>query len=130
MIDFRGKVLKVVKVASDITQTKLRNAEFETKLNAISLVQAVIEFTPAGKVITANELFLSVSATNSRRSKASTIVVRRAPPISGPGTTRRSGRSSIEANTLPTLSSVSGKTGRRYGYRRPTIRSSTSTERS
>src|SRR5271163_4802394 len=60
VIDSRGKVLKVVKVASDITQTKLRNAEFETRLNAISLVQAVIEFTPAGEVITANELFLSV----------------------------------------------------------------------
>ena len=60
VIDSRGKVLKVVKVASDITQTKLRNAEFESRLNAISRVQAVIEFTPAGEVITANELFLSV----------------------------------------------------------------------
>jgi methyl-accepting chemotaxis protein len=60
VIDSRGKVLKVVKVASDITQTKLRNAEFESRLNAISLVQAVIEFTPAGEVITANELFLRV----------------------------------------------------------------------
>jgi methyl-accepting chemotaxis protein len=60
VIDARGKVLKVVKVASDITQTKLRNAEFESRLDAISLVQAVIEFTPAGEVITANELFLSV----------------------------------------------------------------------
>ena len=47
-------------MASDITQIKLRNAEFERRLNAISLVQAVIEFTPAGEVITANELFLSV----------------------------------------------------------------------
>ena len=60
VIDSRGKVLKVVKVASDITQTKLRNAEFETRLNAISLVQSVIEFTPAGEVITANELFLNL----------------------------------------------------------------------
>jgi len=60
VIDSRGKVLKVVKVASDITQTKLRNAEFESRLNAISLVQAVIEFTPAGEVITADELFLSM----------------------------------------------------------------------
>ena len=31
VIDSRGKVLKVVKVASDITQTKLRNAEFESR---------------------------------------------------------------------------------------------------
>ena len=55
----RGKVVKVVKVATDITAEKLRNAEFEGKINAISRVQAVIEFTPAGEVITANENFLN-----------------------------------------------------------------------
>jgi methyl-accepting chemotaxis protein len=55
----RGKVIKVVKVATDITAEKLRNAEFEGKINAISRVQAVIEFTPAGEVITANENFLN-----------------------------------------------------------------------
>jgi methyl-accepting chemotaxis protein len=55
----RGHVVKVVKVATDITATKLRNAEFEGKINAISRVQAVIEFTPAGEVITANENFLT-----------------------------------------------------------------------
>ena len=53
-----GKVAKVVKVATDITAEKLRNAEFEGKINAISRVQAVIEFTPAGEILTANENFL------------------------------------------------------------------------
>jgi methyl-accepting chemotaxis protein len=60
VIDSKGKVLKVVKLAIDITATKLRNAEFESKLNAISLTQAVIEFAPTGEVITANENFLSL----------------------------------------------------------------------
>jgi methyl-accepting chemotaxis protein len=55
----RGKVVKVVKVATDITAEKLRNAEFEGKINAISRVQAMIEFTPSGEVITANENFLN-----------------------------------------------------------------------
>jgi methyl-accepting chemotaxis protein len=55
----RGKVVKVVKVATDITAEKLRNAELEGKINAIMRVQAVIEFTPAGEVITANENFLA-----------------------------------------------------------------------
>jgi methyl-accepting chemotaxis protein len=58
ILDARGKVLQVVKVATDITATKLLSAEFESKMTAISLVQAVIEFTPAGEVITANEMFL------------------------------------------------------------------------
>ena len=57
--DSRGKVVKVVKVATDITQEKLKNAEFEGKLNAISRVQAMIEFTPTGEIITANENFLA-----------------------------------------------------------------------
>jgi methyl-accepting chemotaxis protein len=55
-----GDVIKVVKLATDITAAKLRNAEFEAKQNAVSLVQAVIEFTPTGEIITANENFLKL----------------------------------------------------------------------
>lgn len=55
-----GAVQKVVKIATDITAEKLRNAEFEGKINAISRVQGIIEFTPSGEVIYANENFLNV----------------------------------------------------------------------
>jgi methyl-accepting chemotaxis protein len=47
-------------VATDITAEKLKNAEFEGKINAISRVQGIIEFTPGGEVITANENFLNL----------------------------------------------------------------------
>ena len=57
--DGRGVVTRVVKVATVITAEKLRNAEFEGKLAAISRVQAVIEFAPSGEVLTANENFLT-----------------------------------------------------------------------
>ena len=57
--DGRGAVTRVVKVATVITAEKLRNAEFEGKLAAISRVQAVIEFAPSGEVLTANENFLA-----------------------------------------------------------------------
>ena len=60
ILNAKGEVLKIVKAATDITAEKLKNAEFEGKLAAISRVQAVIEFTPSGHVITANENFLSV----------------------------------------------------------------------
>lgn len=60
VLNSRGAVQKVVKVATDITVEKLRNTEFEGKLNAISRVQGIIEFTPSGEVITANENFLNV----------------------------------------------------------------------
>ena len=56
----RGRVRKVVKFASVTTAEKLRNAEFEGKIKAISRVQAVIEFTPGGATIAANENFLSL----------------------------------------------------------------------
>ncbi|WP_083931659.1 methyl-accepting chemotaxis protein [Methyloferula stellata] len=58
--DDKGTVIKVVKAATVITEEKLKNAEFEGKLSAISRVQGIIEFTPRGEVITANENFLSV----------------------------------------------------------------------
>ncbi|HEV7437493.1 MAG TPA: PAS domain-containing methyl-accepting chemotaxis protein, partial [Pseudorhizobium sp.] len=54
----RGKVVKVVKIASDITTAKMKAAEDQGKIEAISRTQAVIEFTPAGEIITANQNFL------------------------------------------------------------------------
>ena len=59
ILDENGRVAKVVKFVTDVTEEKLRNAEFEGKLNAISRAQAVIEFKTSGEIITANENFLS-----------------------------------------------------------------------
>jgi methyl-accepting chemotaxis protein len=53
-----GKVLKVVNVLSDITEAKLKSAEDKGRLDAISRVQAIIEFTLDGNVVAANENFL------------------------------------------------------------------------
>ncbi len=58
--DAEGKVSKVVKFATDITEEKVRSADAAGKLAAIDKAQAVIEFTLDGKVLTANENFLSV----------------------------------------------------------------------
>ena len=61
VLDDKGRVVCVVKVASDTTAAKLRNAEFEGKITAVSRVQAIIEFTPTGEILTANENFLKAS---------------------------------------------------------------------
>ncbi len=55
-----GKVIKVVKIASDVTEQKKRNADFEGQVNAINRSQAVIHFDLDGTVLDANENFLSV----------------------------------------------------------------------
>ena len=56
---FRGnKPYKVVKLATDITQARRTALENSGKLEALSRAQAVIEFTPTGEIITANENFL------------------------------------------------------------------------
>jgi methyl-accepting chemotaxis protein len=52
-----GKPVKVVKFASDITAAKMKSAEDDGKINAISRAQAVIEFEVDGTIITANENF-------------------------------------------------------------------------
>lgn len=54
-----GEPFKVVKFATDITESKQRNAEYESKVAAISKSQAVIEFNLDGTVITANDNFLT-----------------------------------------------------------------------
>jgi methyl-accepting chemotaxis protein len=52
-----GKPYKVVKFASDITAVKMKATEDANKLLAISRSQAIIEFTPQGEILTANENF-------------------------------------------------------------------------
>ncbi|WP_419759761.1 PAS domain-containing methyl-accepting chemotaxis protein [Acidisoma sp.] len=54
-----GKVVSIVKVASDTTAARLRNITFEAKLAAISRVQGMIEFKPTGEIIDANENLLA-----------------------------------------------------------------------
>jgi methyl-accepting chemotaxis protein len=55
---FRGaRPYKVVKIATDITAAKIKAAEDASKLDAISRSQAVIEFTPDGEILHANENF-------------------------------------------------------------------------
>ncbi len=55
----RGKPYKVVKIATDITAIKRKSVEDEGKLEALSRAQAVIEFSPDGKILRANENFLA-----------------------------------------------------------------------
>lgn len=58
IFDLNGKPFKVVKFASDITESKLNNADFSGQIGAISKSQAVIEFEMDGTIIQANENFL------------------------------------------------------------------------
>lgn len=58
VFDDNGKVYKVIKFATDITQKKIQNLHSEAQLKALDLTQAVIEFTKDGIVVYANENFL------------------------------------------------------------------------
>jgi len=59
VLNGRGKVVKVVKFATDITGAKMQAADNTGKLEAISRAQAVIEFTVDGEILTANPNFLA-----------------------------------------------------------------------
>ncbi len=57
IIDETGKVLKVIKFAQDISAQKLKDAELE----ALSKTQAVINFTPDGTILDANDNFFAAT---------------------------------------------------------------------
>ncbi len=58
ILDLGGNLIKVVKYATDVTQAKITNADFEGQIAAIDKAQAVIEFNMDGTIITANDNFL------------------------------------------------------------------------
>lgn len=60
VLDRAGKPVKVVKFATDITDNKLREADYVGQLAAIGKAQAVIEFKLDGTVTFANENFCKV----------------------------------------------------------------------
>ncbi len=60
-----NRIVSVLKVAADVTASKQRALENEARFAALSRVQAIIEFTPGGEIVDANENFLA--ATGYRR---------------------------------------------------------------
>ena len=59
ILDLNGKPFKVVKYATEVTEQKRRNADFEGQIEAVGKAQAVIEFNLDGTIITANDNFLN-----------------------------------------------------------------------
>jgi methyl-accepting chemotaxis protein len=59
--DEKGNVVKVIKLANDITDQKIKNIDYQGQLESISRSNAVIEFNMDGTVITANDNFLRVT---------------------------------------------------------------------
>ncbi|MES2731567.1 MAG: PAS domain-containing protein [Bacteroidota bacterium] len=58
VLNLAGKPIKVITLATNTTVQKLRNADFEGQLEAISKSNAIIEFNLDGTVMKANEIFL------------------------------------------------------------------------
>ena len=54
-----GRPIRIVKFATDVTEQKLRNADFEGKVAALGVSQAVIEFALDGTILDANANFLA-----------------------------------------------------------------------
>lgn len=58
VLDSRGRAVRVVKLATDITERKRIAADHAGQITALNRSQAVIEFRLDGRVLTANEHFL------------------------------------------------------------------------
>ncbi len=59
LLDKKGKAFGVLKVATDITKSKIKAANFEKQMLNANKSSATIEFNMDGTVITANEIFLN-----------------------------------------------------------------------
>ncbi len=59
--DAEGRVVKVIKYATDVTDRVQRENEAQGKLHAIDRAMAVIEFEPDGRILNANDNFLNLT---------------------------------------------------------------------
>jgi methyl-accepting chemotaxis protein len=59
VLDRRGRAIKVVKFATDVTEQRLRTADMEGRLAAIDKAQAVISFSLDGIILDGNDNFLA-----------------------------------------------------------------------
>jgi methyl-accepting chemotaxis protein len=59
LLDSSGKVYRVIKFATDVTERKLKDADTAGQLAAIGKSQAIIEFDLDGNILHANDLFLN-----------------------------------------------------------------------
>lgn len=59
IFDINGKVSRIIKIATVITEQKLKNIELDSQIEAIKKAQAVIEFSMDGTILNANENFLA-----------------------------------------------------------------------
>lgn len=57
--DEKGNVVKVIKLATDVTGQKIANANYAGQIDAIGRSNAVIEFDMGGHVLNANQNFLN-----------------------------------------------------------------------
>lgn len=60
ILNVEGKPYKVVKYATDITEQKLKNADFEGQITAIGKSQGVIEIALDGTVLKVNQTYLDM----------------------------------------------------------------------
>jgi methyl-accepting chemotaxis protein len=58
-VKLAGKVVQVVKIAADVTQRYKQRLSQQAELAAFYSSSAMIEFTPKGEIVTANQNFLS-----------------------------------------------------------------------
>ncbi|MDO9232728.1 MAG: PAS domain S-box protein, partial [Methylotenera sp.] len=64
ILDLKGKPFKLVNYTIDITEQRLKAADHEGKMVAVNKLQAVIEFDTSGKILAANENFLTATGYN------------------------------------------------------------------
>jgi methyl-accepting chemotaxis protein len=60
ILDATEKPYKVVKYATDITEQKVKNADFESQMTAISKSQGVVEVGLDGELLKANDVYLNM----------------------------------------------------------------------
>ncbi|MES1948178.1 methyl-accepting chemotaxis sensory transducer with Pas/Pac sensor [Salinisphaera sp. C84B14] len=128
--DRRGRVVRVIKIATDITAKVNEEQEVSRRLRAINRSMAVIEFTPSGQILTANDNFLATVGYTLMRS--SVLIIASSAVASWPvaPSIAISGHDSTKASSWRGNSNATTTPAECCGWKPPTTRSLTKTANS
>lgn len=129
MLNKQGKVVEIVKIASEVTERVTQAQEHRSLLAALNRSMAMIAFTPQGTIVSANDNMLALMGYRLEEACGQSHAVLCPPEFAASDDYRRHWQRLARGEFITGVLSASTGAANGYGWRPATTRSSTAKAR-